>query len=236
MTALNNQDSSGQDSALKMGDDELFIVNVSRRKFLRDLALTGFVLAAGFPCELWADETATGDKAKYGVDGMPHGWVDNPLVFVAISEDGKVHIVCHRSEMGQGVRTSLPMVVADELEADWSQVQVVQAPGDEVRYGNQDTDGSRSMRHFFMPMRRVGAAARKMLEQAAATAWRVPASEVRADLHQVIHLPSGKKLGLRPARRCRLEIARARPRQLEVEKCGRFSLYRKRQNRTLRRH
>ena len=105
---------------------------------------------------------------------MPHGWVDNPLVFVAIGEDGIVSIVCHRSEMGQGVRTGMPMIVADELEADWTRVRVVQAPGDEARYGNQDTDGSRSMRHFFMPMRRCGAAARQMLEAAAAARWQVP--------------------------------------------------------------
>ena len=105
---------------------------------------------------------------------MPHGWVDNPLVFVAIGEDGIVSIVCHRSEMGQGVRTGMPMIVADELEADWSRVRVVQAPGDEARYGNQDTDGSRSTRHFFMPMRRCGAAARQMLEAAAAARWKVP--------------------------------------------------------------
>ncbi|PPD29113.1 MAG: twin-arginine translocation pathway signal protein, partial [Methylomonas sp.] len=125
---------------------------------------------------------------------MPHGWVDNALVFVAIAEDGTVTVYCHRSEMGQGVRTSLPMVVADELEADWEKVKVIQAPGDEVRFGNQDTDGSRSLRHFFMPMRRVGAAARQMLEQAAADRWQVPVGEVKAESHYVMHSASGRKL------------------------------------------
>ncbi|WP_426991621.1 molybdopterin cofactor-binding domain-containing protein [Methylomonas sp. CM2] len=129
--------------------DALSIVNVSRREFLKTSALTGFVLAAGFPALLKADETASPQTpAKYGADAMPHGWIDDPLVFVAIAADGTVTIVCHRSEMGQGVRTSLPMVVADELEADWARVRVEQAPGDEVRFGNQDTDGSRSTRHF----------------------------------------------------------------------------------------
>lgn len=170
--------------------DSLRIVNISRRAFLKELALGGFVLAAGFPMLTLADEEAK----KYGADAMPHGWVDNPLVFVAIAEDGTVTIVCHRSEMGQGVRTSLPLVVADELEANWLHVHVVQAPGDEVRFGNQDTDGSRSMRHFFMPMRRVGAAARQMLETAAATQWRVPVAEVRAQLHHVLHPASGRSL------------------------------------------
>ncbi|MCK9604908.1 MAG: xanthine dehydrogenase family protein molybdopterin-binding subunit [Methylomonas sp.] len=170
--------------------DSLSIVNISRRTFLKDMALSGFVLAAGFPILTLAEE----EPKKYGADAMPHGWVDNPLVFVAIAEDGTVTIVCHRSEMGQGVRTSLPMVVADELDANWLHVKVVQAPGDEARFGNQDTDGSRSMRHFFMPMRRVGAAARQMLETAAAAQWQVPVTEVRAELHRVLHPASGKSL------------------------------------------
>jgi isoquinoline 1-oxidoreductase beta subunit len=97
--------------------------------------------------------------------------------------------------MGQGVRTSLPMVVADEMEADWSRVTVRQADADEGKYGNQDTDGSRSMRHFFMPMRRIGAAARAMLEDSAARHWGVPLAEVKAQHHAVIHNPSGRKLG-----------------------------------------
>ncbi len=175
--------------------DAVQIDNISRRTFIKQFALSGFVLAVGMPL-LRADETAA-PKAnpKFGADAMPHGWVDNPLVFVAIAADGTVTIVCHRSEMGQGIRTSLPMVVADELEADWARVRIVQAPGDEARYGNQDTDGSRSTRHFFMPMRRVGAAAKQMLEAAAAAHWRVPVSEVKAVQHQVLHTPSGKAIG-----------------------------------------
>jgi len=72
------------------------------------------------------------------------------------------------------------MIVADELEADWKRVRVAQAPGDQKRFGNQDTDGSRSTRHFFEPMRRCGAAARTMLEMAAAERWKVPVNEVHA--------------------------------------------------------
>jgi isoquinoline 1-oxidoreductase beta subunit len=84
------------------------------------------------------------------------------------------------------VRTSIAMVVADELEADWARVRVAQAWGDEERFGNQDTDGSRSLRHWFMPMRRAGAAARTMLEQAAAAQWGVPAPypRIRAAIKQ----------------------------------------------------
>lgn len=171
-------------------EGHLFIANVSRRRFLQASALGGLVLAVGFPSPARA-----ADPPKYGADGMPHGWVDNPLVFVAIGADGIVSIVCHRSEMGQGVRTGMPMIVADELEADWSRVRVVQAPGDEKRYGNQDTDGSRSTRHFFMPMRRCGAAARQMLETAAAARWKVPVSEVQAKNGEVVHASSGRRLG-----------------------------------------
>jgi isoquinoline 1-oxidoreductase beta subunit len=172
-------------------DTEVVIANVSRRRFLRDVsALGGLVLAAGLPAAVRAQQAP-----KYGADGMPHGWVDNPLVFVAIAENGIVSIVCHRGEMGQGVRTGMPMIVAEELEADWRRVRVVQAPGDEARYGNQDTDGSRSTRHFFDPMRRCGAAARQMLEAAAAAQWKVPIGEVEAKNHEVVHRPTGRKLG-----------------------------------------
>ena len=95
-----------------------------------------------------------------GAGKMPHGIVVDPRVFVSIAPDGIVTILAHRSEMGTGVRTSLPLIVAEEMEADWSAVKVQQAPGDEVKFGNQDTDGSRSTRHYLIPMRQIGASAR----------------------------------------------------------------------------
>jgi len=172
-------------------DGPLIIANVSRRRFLQGVsALGGLVLAVGFPSALRA-----ADPPKYGADGMPNGWVDDPLAFVSIAEDGTVTIVCHRSEMGQGVRTGMPMIVADELEADWKRVRVVQATGDEKRFGNQDTDGSRSTRHFFDPMRRCGAAARTMLEAAAAARWKVPVDQVEAKNHEVVHRATGRRAG-----------------------------------------
>src|SRR6267154_36054 len=170
--------------------DAVVLANISRRRFLRDISVGGLILAAGIP-----NATRAADAPKYGADGMPHGWVDNPLVFVAIGENGIVSIVCHRAEMGQGVRTGMSMIVADELEADWKRVRVVQAPGDEERFGNQDTDGSRSTRHFFEPMRRCGAAARQMLEAAAAARWNVPIGEVQAKNGEVMHVPSGRHVG-----------------------------------------
>jgi isoquinoline 1-oxidoreductase beta subunit len=164
---------------------------LSRREFLVRLQAVGGLL-------LIADGGSIvngADAPLYGAAGMPNGTVDSPLVFVKIGEDGIVTILVHRSEMGQGVRTGMPLIVADELEADWAHVRVQQAPADEVRFGNQDTDGSRSTRHFFDPMRRCGAAARMMLESAAALSWSVPVTEVKAVNHEVVHQRTGRRLG-----------------------------------------
>ena len=163
---------------------------VTRREFLRRLQAMGGLLLVADGLQI----AKAADAPKYGAEGMPHGTVDNPLVFLTIGDDGWVTIVVHRSEMGQGVRTGMPLIVADELEADWAKVRVEQAPADEDKYGNQDTDGSRSTRHFLDLMRRCGAAARMMLEQAAALSWNVPVSEVRALNHEVQHQKTARKL------------------------------------------
>ena len=131
------------------------IEKISRRSVLKGLGIAGGLVLA-------APLTSRQAFAAYqtGAAKMPHGTVVDPRVFVAIATDGTVTIVAHRSEMGTGVRTSLPLIVAEEMEADWSRVKVVQAHGDEVKYGNQDTDGSRSTRHYLIPMRQIGASAR----------------------------------------------------------------------------
>ncbi|GJD52457.1 Membrane-bound aldehyde dehydrogenase [pyrroloquinoline-quinone] [Methylobacterium crusticola] len=165
------------------------IANVSRRALLGGAGALVLALAVRVPA------ARAEDPPKFGADGMPHGWRDDPTLFVAIAPDGTVTVTCTRSEMGQGVRTSIAFVVADELDADWAKVKVAQAHGDEARFGNQDTDGSRSLRHFFMPMRRVGAAARAMLVEAAAKQWGVPAAEVTAENHVLTHAKSGRKAG-----------------------------------------
>ncbi|MCQ6258094.1 xanthine dehydrogenase family protein molybdopterin-binding subunit [Pseudomonas sp. Q11] len=171
--------------------NDFVLSNLSRRGFLKGASATGvLVLAAS-----WGLPDAFAEDKKFGGEGMPNGVIDDPKVYVSIAADGSVTVICNRSEMGQGVRTSLTMVVADELDADWARVKVLQAPADEVRFGNQDTDGSRSMRHWYEPMRRCGAAARTMLELAAAAQWNVPVSECRAQLHNVVHQPSGRELG-----------------------------------------
>lgn len=163
--------------------------NVSRRGLLLGLG-GGLVLAVGLKGRALADD----GPPKYGADGDDNGWRDDPRLFIAIDETGLVTLTTHRQEMGQGIKTSLALVLAEELEADFARVRVIQADGDEVKYGNQDTDGSRSMRHSFLPMRRAGAAARTMLEQAAAARWNVPGIEVKAQAHRVVHTPSGRSL------------------------------------------
>jgi isoquinoline 1-oxidoreductase subunit beta len=168
---------------------QLKVENVSRRSILQSLGLAGgFVLAAPLLSRpAFAYETGAGK--------MPHGTVVDPKIFVAIAPDGIVTILAHRSEMGTGVRTSLPLIVAEEMEADWSRVHVQQAPGDEVKFGNQDTDGSRSTRHYLLPMRQIGASARAMLEAAAAKRLGVPVTEVKAVNHEVVHGASGRRVG-----------------------------------------
>ncbi|SCZ45824.1 MULTISPECIES: xanthine dehydrogenase family protein molybdopterin-binding subunit [unclassified Pseudomonas] len=171
--------------------DDFVLSNLSRRGFLKGASAAGVLVLAA----TWGLPEAFAEEKKFGAEGMPHGAVDDPKVYVSIATDGSVTVICNRSEMGQGVRTSLSMVVADELEADWARVKVQQAPADEARFGNQDTDGSRSMRHWYEPMRRCGAAARTMLELAAAAQWKVPVDECHAQLHKVLHQPSGRELG-----------------------------------------
>jgi isoquinoline 1-oxidoreductase beta subunit len=169
------------------------IENVSRRSFLKGTAAgTGLVVAMQLlpfkPAEAF-------ETYNHGGHDMPHGVVMNPHIFVSIEPDGTVNIVTIRSEMGTGSRTSLPMVIADEMEADWSRVKLIQAEGDEPKYGNQDTDGSRSMRHHIQVCRQMGASVRHMLRQAAAEEWGVDVAEVKAINHEVIHEGSGKRAG-----------------------------------------
>jgi len=159
------------------------IQNVSRRRFLKgSLAAGTFVLGARLvPDLLWANSSSAAPA------------VFQPDVFLAISSDGTVTIVAHRSEMGCGSRTALPLVVADELDADWSKVVIDQAIGD-PKYGEQDTDGSHSVRSFFAQMRQIGATGRVMLIAAAAKQWNVPEKECATEPSFVLHKASGRKL------------------------------------------
>ena len=122
------------------------------------------------------------------VDNTPF----HPSVYLGIEPSGIVVIIAHRSEMGTGIRSVLPMIAADELDADWKRVKVEQAIGD-AKYGDQNTDGSCSITNFYTAFQEAGATARTMLESAAATKWNVPAKECQVKFHQLIHTPSGRK-------------------------------------------
>ncbi len=164
------------------------ILNVSRRGFLQGMVSTGALVLSVrlIPEALWAAETSAASHADRAVL--------RPSVFVGIDTDGTVYLVAHRSEMGTTSRTSVPLILADELDADWKRVKIEQAIGD-PRYGDQDTDGSHSVRDGFVTMREAGATARLMLTQAAAQKWGVPVSECEADLHKIVHRASKRAAG-----------------------------------------
>ncbi|HEY5927277.1 MAG TPA: molybdopterin cofactor-binding domain-containing protein [Kofleriaceae bacterium] len=118
----------------------------------------------------------------------------SPHVLVHIAADGTTTVVCHRSEMGQGVRSTIPILIADELGADPARVAVQQAQGDK-KYGDQNTDGSSSIRKQFDQLRRAGATARTLLVAAAAKRWKVKPETCVAKNHQVVHPPTKRALG-----------------------------------------
>jgi isoquinoline 1-oxidoreductase beta subunit len=161
------------------------IENVSRRRFLKGAFGAGalVLLVRYIPPVLAQTQATDSDRATL-----------HPNVFVGMQQDGTVYIVAHRSEMGTVIRTSLPLVLADELDADWKRVKIDQAIGDK-RYGDQNTDGSHSIRSFFDTMRECGATARWMLIQAAALQWNVPASECSTEPHTVVHKATGRRAG-----------------------------------------
>jgi CO/xanthine dehydrogenase Mo-binding subunit len=121
---------------------------------------------------------------------LPHGGkskeIFSPNAYVRITPDNRITIVVARSEMGQGVRTALPMILAEELEADWKQIEIEQA-GASTLYGDQTTGGSASVRTTWDPMRKAGAAAREMLISAAALTWGVPRSACTAQNGSIVH-------------------------------------------------
>lgn len=171
------------------------ITNVSRRGFLVGMAGTGaFVLGVRYFPTLLAQQSSTDQQnsPEYLTDADRATLHAN--AFVGINPDGTVFIIAHRSEMGTVIRTTLPLVVADELDAEWKRVKIDQAVGDR-RYGDQNTDGSHSIRSFYDGMRLAGATARLMLIQAAAEQWGVPATECTTEVHSVLHSASGRRLG-----------------------------------------
>src|SRR5271167_4071353 len=144
---------------------------LSRREFVAAGVAAGAGLVVGFYLP------HSGRKSKE---------VFSPNAYLRITADNKVTIVVARSEMGQGVRTALPMILAEELEADWKQIEIEQA-GASTLFGDQMTGGSASVRTTWDPMRKAGAAAREMLISAAALTWAVPRSSCAAENGHIRH-------------------------------------------------
>src|SRR5438552_10643688 len=140
---------------------------------------------------------AAGTGLVVGFD-LPHGSATGkdafaPNAYLRIAPDGKITVMVARSEIGQGVRTSLPMILAEELEADWKQIEIEQA-GASTLYGDQTTGGSASIRTTWDPMRKAGASAREMLISAAALTWGVSRSTCTAEDGHIKHSASNRSL------------------------------------------
>jgi isoquinoline 1-oxidoreductase beta subunit len=162
---------------------------LSRRTFLKASAAAGggLLISVTMP-------NAVGDAAAADAGGFA------PDAFIRIDRGGQVTLIVPQVEMGQGTYTSLPMLVAEELEVALSQVRVEHAPPDDRLFGNrllgfQVTGGSTSVRAFWEPLRMAGATARAMLLSAAAANWQVTTDSCRAEKGEVIHVPTGRRLG-----------------------------------------
>jgi isoquinoline 1-oxidoreductase beta subunit len=176
-------------------------VVIPRRAFLRglNLAASGLALGYAFPAAAQKLTNELGDPStlkpvigSQAIEASAPGL--NPNMFVHVAPDGTVTIVCHRSEMGQGIRSSLPVLIADELGAQMARVKILQADGDRG-YGDQNTDGSNSIRGIYEDMRRVGATARVMLVAAASKRWKVRPAECIAKDHVGTHVPTRRSHG-----------------------------------------
>src|SRR5678816_2503633 len=160
--------------------------NYSRRTFLKSSALAGGGLMISFSA-----------LAKFGLDDkvsgleLPDQWYEI-TGYIKITPDNIIKILNPNPEFGQNVMTSLPMIVTEELDADWKQVVVEMGPHDSVKLGPQFTGGSNSMRMYWKPLREAGAAARHMLMEAAAQTWSVPVEEVTTKAGKLYHEKSGK--------------------------------------------
>ncbi len=161
------------------------VFDLSRRRFLKTGAVTG---VAVFAMPLLTRQSPSGAAvAAEAADAD-----SDARLFIALQADGTVVITCHRSEMGQHARTAVAQIVADELEADWDRIAIDQAPGDK-RYGDQNTDGSRSIRFNLERLRLAGATVRHMLRDAAAQQWGVAAEDCVVEQHKARHV-SGRTL------------------------------------------
>ncbi len=186
------------------------IVKVDRRRFIKVSGTAGAGLVIGFALPSPLLRAAQEAQQPF----TPNAWL-------SIDPEGQVTIWVAKSEMGQGVLTSLPMIVADELGADWGRVKIQQALAD-PKYGSMTTGGSASIRRSFAPLREAGAAARMMLVAAAAKAWGAEPSACRAESGEVLHVPTGRRVsyGELAPKAARMEV----PKQIQLKNPKEFKL------------
>ncbi|MDP5092048.1 MAG: molybdopterin-dependent oxidoreductase [Polaribacter sp.] len=159
------------------------IQKINRRDFVKIFGLTSTGIILG--CNI------SSDKKEFIPASNENSF--SPNLFIQIHKNGNITLMASRSEMGQGIRTSLASAIADEMEADWKYVTVKQAIGHE-KYGNQNTDGSRSVRTILEPMRKMGATAKMMLIAAAAQKWNIAESDCKAENHFIINQKTTEKI------------------------------------------
>lgn len=195
------------------------IDTISRRKFLKLSGLTGVALTLGYYLPADAKEP----KLITAFDAENRGIELNSWIYIDVS--GKVTLYSHRAEMGQGVYQSIPQIIAEELHVDLDKVNIVFAPGDNVKYGNQITGGSSSIRGSYKNLLNISATARVMLIKAASNKWNVSELECYAEDGHVIHKPSGKKLhyGELVLEASKLDI----PKNVVLKKTSEYKLIRK---------
>src|SRR6185369_14146979 len=160
--------------------------SITRRSFLRSSTLAGGGLMISFS---WLSKFSLAEKIN-GTD-LPEQW--NEITgYIKITPDNIIKILNPNPEFGQNVMTSLPMIVAEELDVDWQKVIIEMGPHDNVKLGPQFTGGSNSVRMYWKPLREAGAAARQMLREAAAQTWGVAVDEVTTKAGMIYHERSGK--------------------------------------------
>lgn len=163
-------------------------ISHGRRSFIKSTALAGGGMMIGFSwlasCKPTPEQLLTMPKEWFKING-----------FLKIGENGVVTIMSPNPEIGQNVKTSMPMIIAEELDVDWKYVIVEQAPLDTTIFSRQLAGGSQSIRHGWEGLRMAGATARQMLKEAAAKTWAVPVSEITTEASMLHHKSSGKSAG-----------------------------------------